>query len=120
MVQVEMIVVMVVMVMQVEMKTMVQMVKVEMMVVEVQVEDVVEMMLQPEVEMMVLQVKMSRYLGEQGSLLPLFLQAVSHQPLHGFGTVAANLAEVWREVAPAHHEDYLQGKNHEEHDVSTT
>lgn len=61
-----------------------------------------------QVEMTVLQVKMSLYLGEQRSLLPLFLQAVSHQPLHGFGTVAANLAEVWREVAPPHHEDYLQ------------
>lgn len=105
-VQVEMTVV------QVEMKIMVQMVKVEMTVMAVQMEEV-------EVEMMVLQVKMSLYLGEQRSLLPLFLQAVSHQPLHGFGTVAANLAEVWREVAPPHHEDYLQ-EEYEEYDMSTT
>lgn len=98
-VQVEMTVV------QVEMKIMVQMVKVEMTVMAVQMEEV--------------EVEMSLYLGEQRSLLPLFLQAVSHQPLHGFGTVAANLAEVWREVAPPHHEDYLQ-EEYEEYDMSTT
>ena len=43
-------------------------------------------------------------LREERSLLPLLLQAVGHQPLHGLWTVAAHFAEVGRQVTSTHHE----------------
>lgn len=48
------------------------------------------------------------YLREQRSLLSFLLQAVSHEPLHGFGAVTAHFAQVRGEVTSAHHEDDLQ------------
>lgn len=44
------------------------------------------------------------HLREERSLLSLLLQAVSHQSLHGFWTVAAHLAEVRGQVTSTHHE----------------
>lgn len=35
-------------------------------------------------------------LWEEGSLVFGFLNAVSYQPFHGFGTVLEELTEVWR------------------------
>lgn len=48
------------------------------------------------------------YLREQRAFLSFLLQAVSHESLHGFGTVTAHFAQVRGEITSAHHEDDLQ------------
>lgn len=47
------------------------------------------------------------HLGEEGPLFPLKLEAVRQQAPHGLGAVAGDFAEVWRQIATAHHEDDL-------------
>ena len=47
------------------------------------------------------------HLWEEGPLVLGLLDAVGHQPLHGFGGALIQLAEVGRHVSPADHEDNL-------------
>jgi len=54
--------------------------------------------------------KVSSHLWEQGPLVPLELQTVNDEPLHGLGRGAVHLAEVRGQVATAHHEDDLRGQ----------
>lgn len=46
-------------------------------------------------------------LREERPLILGLLDAVSHQPFHGFGAVLVELTEVWGQIASSHHEDYL-------------
>lgn len=50
------------------------------------------------------------HLGEERPLVFGLLDAVGHQPLHGFGAVFIELAEVWGQIASSHHEDDLRGR----------
>lgn len=58
-------------------------------------------------------VSVGSHLREERPLLSLLLQAVSHQPLHGLWTVAADLAEVRGQVTSSHHEYDLWNRNNE-------
>lgn len=51
---------------------------------------------------------MSAHLWEKRPLVLGFLDAVGHQPFHGFGAVLVELTEVWRQIASSHHEDNLR------------
>lgn len=49
------------------------------------------------------------HLREERPLILGLLDAVGHQPFHGFGAVLVELAEVWGQIAPPHHVDDLKG-----------
>lgn len=49
------------------------------------------------------------HLREKRPLILGLLDAVGHQPFHGFGAVLVELAEVGGQVAPPHHVDDLKG-----------
>lgn len=51
------------------------------------------------------------HLWEQRSFFPHFLQTICYEPLHGFGAVLVQLAEVWGSIAPANHENDLHNNN---------
>jgi len=48
------------------------------------------------------------HLREEGPLVFGLLDAVDHQPFHGFGAVFIELAEVRGQIASSHHEDNLR------------
>lgn len=48
------------------------------------------------------------HLRKQRPLVLGLLDAVGHQPFHGFGAVLVELAEVRGQVAPPHHVDNLK------------
>lgn len=52
------------------------------------------------------------HLREERPLILGFLDAVGHQPFHGFGAVLVELAEVRGQIASSHHEDNLKGGSH--------
>lgn len=58
-------------------------------------------------------VSVGSHLREERPLLSLLLKAVSHQPLHGLWTVAADLAEVRGQVTSSHHEYDLWNRKNE-------
>lgn len=49
------------------------------------------------------------HLREKRPLILGLLDAVGHQPFHGFGAVLVELTEVGGQVAPPHHVDDLKG-----------
>lgn len=49
------------------------------------------------------------HLREERPLILGLLDAVGHQPFHGFGAVLVELAEVRGQIAPPHHVDNLKG-----------
>lgn len=59
----------------------------------------------------------SAYLGEEGSLLSLKLEAIRQQAPHGLGAVAGDFAEVRGQIATAHHKDNLRGRGREMADL---
>lgn len=48
------------------------------------------------------------HLREEGPLVLRLLDAVGHQPFHGFGAVLEELTEVGGQIAPPHHVDNLK------------
>lgn len=48
------------------------------------------------------------YLRKQRSFFPNFLQTICYEPLHCFGAVLVQLAEVWRSISSANHENNLK------------
>lgn len=50
------------------------------------------------------------HLGEEGTFLPLELEAVRQQAPHGLGAVAGDFAEVRGQITTAHHKDNLEGQ----------
>lgn len=48
------------------------------------------------------------HLREERPLVLGLLDAVGHQPFHGFGAVLVELTEVWRQIASSHHVDDLR------------
>lgn len=48
------------------------------------------------------------HLREERPLILGLLDAVGHQPFHGFGAVLVELAEVGGQIAPSHHVDDLK------------
>lgn len=52
------------------------------------------------------------HLREERPLVLGLLDAVGHQPFHGFGAVFIQFTEVWGQIAPSHHVDYLRGESH--------
>lgn len=50
------------------------------------------------------------HLGEERPLVLGLLDAVGHQPFHGFGAVLVEFTEVRGQIASTHHEDNLQGR----------
>lgn len=49
------------------------------------------------------------HLREERPLILGLLDAVGHQPFHGFGAALVELAEVGGQIAPPHHVDDLKG-----------
>lgn len=49
------------------------------------------------------------HLGEERPLVLGLLDAVGHQPFHGFGAVLVEFTEVRGQIASSHHVDNLQG-----------
>lgn len=49
------------------------------------------------------------HLREERPLILGLLDAVGHQPFHGFGAVLVELTEVGGQIAPPHHVDNLKG-----------
>ena len=54
------------------------------------------------------------HLREERPLILGLLDAVGHQPLHGFGAVLVELTEVWGQIASSHHVDNLPGSHTEQ------
>lgn len=51
------------------------------------------------------------HLREERPLILGLLDAVGHQPFHGFGAVLVELTEVGGQVAPPHHVDNLKRRH---------
>ena len=49
------------------------------------------------------------HLREERPLVLELLDAVGHQPFHGFGAGLVELTQVWGQVSSSHHEDNLRG-----------